>query len=104
MDYNELRKDTEIGVGIFELSKLEEDATREDLLLSILKDGKRRGELRLDVEYFPILKPMVNESGVEELPESSELRLHIVSAIIHIDNHTRRRGHCATYNSSGQGS
>jgi Ca2+-dependent lipid-binding protein len=72
MDYNEFRKDTELGASIFELSKLEEDATQEDLCLPILKDGKPRGELRFDVTYFPALKPNVNESGVLELPESSK--------------------------------
>ena len=40
----------------------------------ILKDGKQRGELLFDVAYFPVLKPQVNESGVEELPESSTFR------------------------------
>jgi Ca2+-dependent lipid-binding protein len=72
MDYNEFRKDTELGATIFELKKLEEDATQEDLCLPILKDGKTKGELRFDVSYFPVLKPHVNESGVEELPESSK--------------------------------
>jgi Ca2+-dependent lipid-binding protein len=79
MDYSELLKDTEIGSSIFELAKLNEDATQEDLSLPILKDGKQRGDLRFDVFYFPVLKPQVNESGVEELPESSECRLHVSS-------------------------
>jgi Ca2+-dependent lipid-binding protein len=71
MDYNEHRKDTELGATIFELSKLDEDATQEDLSFPILKDGKEKGDLRFDVSYFQVLKPQVNESGVEELPESS---------------------------------
>jgi len=71
MDYNEFRKDTEIGATVFELAKLNEDATQDDLSFPILKDGKQRGELRFDVAYFPVLKPQANESGVEELPESS---------------------------------
>ena len=72
MDYNEVRKDTEIGATLFELAKLDEDNTQEDLSLPILKDGKEKGELRFDVLYFPVLKPQVNQSGVDELPESSE--------------------------------
>lgn len=74
MDYNEFRKDTEIGAALFDLTKLNQDATQDNLSLSILKDGKQRGELRFDVTYFPVLKPQVNESGVEELPESSTFR------------------------------
>jgi Ca2+-dependent lipid-binding protein len=73
MDYNEHRKDTELGASMFELGKLSEDATQEDLSLPILKDGKEKGELRFDVSYFPVLMPQVGESGVEELPESSAL-------------------------------
>lgn len=57
---------------MFELSKLEEDATQEDLEAPILKDGKTRGDLRFDVSYFPVLKPVTNESGVEALPDSSK--------------------------------
>jgi Ca2+-dependent lipid-binding protein len=71
MDFNELLRDTEVGSTVFELAKLDEDATQENLSPPILKDGKQRGELRFDVLYFPVLKPQVNESGVEELPESS---------------------------------
>lgn len=74
MDYNEFRKDTEIGAAVFELAKLNEDDTQDDLSQPILKDGKQKGELRFDVAYFPVLKPQVNESGVEELPESSTFR------------------------------
>jgi Ca2+-dependent lipid-binding protein len=78
MDYNEFRKDTEIGTTLFELAKLNEDATHDDLSTPILKDGKQRGELRFDVAYFPVLKSQVNESGVEELPESSTFHFILI--------------------------
>ena len=101
MDYNDHRKDTELGASIFELGKLEEDATQEDLSLPILKDGKERGELRFDVSYFPVLKPQVNESGVEEQPESSAspsfFRVPSLICIL-----ASRRRHRAIYNSSSQ--
>ncbi|TFY64762.1 hypothetical protein EVG20_g5845 [Dentipellis fragilis] len=79
-DYNEHRKDTELGASTFELSKLVEDATQENLEIPILKDGKDRGELRFDVTYYPVLKPEMNASGVEELPES---RVGIVRLVVH---------------------
>ena len=102
MDYNEHRKDTELGASMFELGKLSEDATQEDLSVSILKDGKEKGELRFDVSYFPVLMPQVNESGVEELPESSTSPqfFHDLSLICNLAS---RRWHRAIYNSSGQG-
>jgi Ca2+-dependent lipid-binding protein len=104
MDYNEFRKDTEIGATAFELAKLNEDATQDDLSFPILKDGKQRGELRFDVSYFPVLKPQVNESGVEELPESSTFCFHRPDDIRYICNHDHRCGYREIHNSPGQGS
>ncbi|KAI0067953.1 tricalbin [Artomyces pyxidatus] len=80
LDYNEHRKDTELGAASFELSKLNEDAIQDGLEAHILKDGKERGELRFDISYFPVLAPQVNASGVEELPESS---VGIVRFVLH---------------------
>ena len=100
MDNNELLKDTEIGSSVFELAKLKEDATQEDLSLPILKDGKQRGELRFDVFYFPVLKPRANESGVEELPESSEFCLRPIFGPI--QNYACRCWHRAIHGPPGQ--
>ena len=93
MDYNEFRKDTEIGATTFELAKLNEDATQDDLSSPILKDGKQKGELRFDVSYFPVLKPQANESGVEELPESSKFCLHRFADLWYIRNDDCRCGY-----------
>ena len=101
MDFNEFLKDTEVGSTVFDLAKLKEDATQEDLSLPILKDGKQRGELRFDVFYFPVLKPRVDESGVEELPESSEFCPHC-PIFFPIQHCARRRGHRAIHNPPGQ--
>ena len=49
MDYNEHRKDSDLGSATFELSKLQEDATLEGLVASVKRDGKDRGEIRFDV-------------------------------------------------------
>jgi Ca2+-dependent lipid-binding protein len=102
MDYNEVRKDTEIGASVFELAKLDADATQEDLALPILKDGKQKGELRFDVLYFPVLKPQVNESGVEELPESSEFGVPCQFHLRRTYNNVCRCGHRAIHGSPGQ--
>lgn len=87
-DYNEHRKNTELGSVAFELGNLAEDATQDDLELPILKDGKEKGTLRFDVHYFPVLTPQVNESGVEELPDSStsrptEKHVHLLTVHLH---------------------
>ena len=71
-DYNEHRTDTDLGFATFDLSKLEADATHENLEQSILKDGKHRGTVRFDVNFYPVLKPEVDAGGVETLPDTSE--------------------------------
>jgi Ca2+-dependent lipid-binding protein len=69
-DYNDHRKDTPLGATTFDLEGLLEDATREGLELPVLKDGKDRGLMRFNVNYFPVLKPETVE-GKEIVPQTS---------------------------------
>ena len=74
-DYNDHRANTDLGFASFDLSVLEADATQEDLEAQILKDGKERGNIRFDVNFYPVLKPEVDAGGVEVLPETSKVHL-----------------------------
>ena len=56
-DYNDHRKDTLMGFTTFELSKLRDDASQEDIRSNLLSDGKENGELRYDVNYYPVVEP-----------------------------------------------
>jgi Ca2+-dependent lipid-binding protein len=49
MDYNEHRKDSNLGTATFALTKLREDAIQEGLTAPVTRDGKHKGELRFDV-------------------------------------------------------
>lgn len=72
-DYNDHRKNTELGAVIFDLSVLQQDATQEGLESPVLKDGKEKGTLRYDVSFYPVLKPTAVADGAEEeLPETSQ--------------------------------
>ena len=71
-DYNEHRANTDLGFATFDLTQLEADATQENIEQAILKDGKQRGTLRFDVNFYPVLKPEVDAGGVETLPDTSE--------------------------------
>ncbi len=72
MDYNDHRKDFNMGSASFDLSKLQEDATMEGLDAKVLKDGKERGEIRFDLSFYPVLKPQKIDGGKEEeLPDTS---------------------------------
>ncbi|EKM83486.1 hypothetical protein AGABI1DRAFT_88463 [Agaricus bisporus var. burnettii JB137-S8] len=67
-DYNDHRKNTLLGTSTFELSVLAEDSSHDGIISPLLKDGKDRGELRYDLEYYPVLEP---EEGSSDVPESS---------------------------------
>lgn len=70
MDYNEHRKDTNLGAATFDLLKLQDDASIESTKQPIYKDGKDRGELRFSISYYPVLKPEL-VGGQEVLPNTS---------------------------------
>ncbi|KAF8807280.1 transmembrane protein [Phlegmacium glaucopus] len=76
-DYNDVRKDTLLGSVEFPLSKLLDDQTHEDIVSTILQEGKDRGELRYDVNYFPVIEA---EEGKEEILDST---VGIVRLVIH---------------------
>ncbi|KAJ7169501.1 C2 domain-containing protein [Mycena filopes] len=66
-DYNDHRKNALLSSTSFELAQLQDDATREGIESSLIKDGKERGILRYDISYFPVIKP---EEGKEEVDTS----------------------------------
>lgn len=73
MDFNDHRPDTLLGSASFVLEVLEHDATQEDISRAILKDGHDRGELRFDVNFYPIVSPSKTSEGtVQKLPETSK--------------------------------
>ncbi len=66
-DYNDHRKDTLMSSASFPFSKLIDDQTHENLTSPLLKEGKTRGELRYDINFFPCIEP---EEGKEEILDS----------------------------------
>lgn len=72
-DYNDHRKDTDLGLATFDLKSLQEDAEQEDLVSDVLLQGKPRGTVKFDLKFFPVMKPAKAPDGTEEpLPESSK--------------------------------
>jgi len=69
-DYNDHRKNTELGISTFDLSKLAEDATQEGNMVSILRENKEKGQLRFDLSFYPVLKPEIDQGGIEHMPET----------------------------------
>ena len=72
IDYNDRRKDQAIGSAVFDLKSLNDDAEQEDLTAPVMLEGKQRGLVKVDLKFFPVMKPNKLADGTEEpLPESS---------------------------------
>ena len=71
-DYNEYRKDKELGTATFALDRLEQVTEHENLRLEVMANGKARGIVQADVRFFPVLEGRKLEDGQEEqAPESN---------------------------------
>ncbi|RUS23038.1 hypothetical protein BC937DRAFT_93080 [Endogone sp. FLAS-F59071] len=73
MDKNTSRKDKSMGIANFDLKSIADGETiQEGLALSILRNGKAIGELKLDMRYFPVSQPKKLEDGtIEPAAESN---------------------------------
>ncbi|CRK24512.1 hypothetical protein BN1723_013335 [Verticillium longisporum] len=70
-DYNDFRKHKELGVASFPLDQVEELNVHENERLDIFADGKNRGQVSIDVRFFPVLESTKLEDGSEEPPPES---------------------------------
>jgi Ca2+-dependent lipid-binding protein len=67
-DYNDLRKDRELGAAAFALEPLGREPEHENLQLDILDRGRSRGTLHADVRYYPVLSGRRLANGQTEPP------------------------------------
>ena len=71
-DWNEYRKDKELGIATFPLEHLEKDNENENMSLEVMANGRAHGALQADVRYFPVLAGVKNPDGTEgPVPESN---------------------------------
>jgi Ca2+-dependent lipid-binding protein len=71
-DFNEIRKDKELGIASFPLEKLREDPEQENLTLPVISNGKPKGQISFDVRFFPVLEGRTLDDGTKEpAPESN---------------------------------
>ena len=71
-DWNEFRKDKELGTATFPLDQLESIMEHENLQLEVLGNGKNRGIVQADIRFFPVLEGMKQEDGtMGPAPESN---------------------------------
>ncbi|KAI2792008.1 hypothetical protein POX_b02040 [Penicillium oxalicum] len=67
-DWNEYRKDKELGTAAFPLSKLEEEPSHEGIYLEVMASGRHRGTIQADIRFFPVLEGGQLESGETQPP------------------------------------
>ncbi|KAK8019922.1 hypothetical protein PG990_005060 [Apiospora arundinis] len=71
-DYNEIRKDKELGIASFQLDQLEDMNVFENERLEVMSNGKARGVVSADVRFFPVLEETTLPDGkVEPPPETN---------------------------------
>lgn len=70
-DYNEFRKDKELGTATFALDQLEQATEHENLRLEVMANGKPRGIIQANVNFFPVLEGRKLEDGSTEAPPES---------------------------------
>jgi Ca2+-dependent lipid-binding protein len=70
-DYNEIRKDKELGIATFPLERLRDIPEHDNEQLEVISNGKPRGILAADVRFFPVLEGGKNAEGKPEPPPES---------------------------------
>ncbi|KAI1409693.1 tricalbin [Hypoxylon sp. FL1857] len=70
-DYNDFRKDKELGVASFPLDRVEEFDVYENERLEVIAHGKARGVVNADIRFFPVLEPTEHDGKEEPPPETN---------------------------------
>lgn len=70
-DYNEFRKDKDLGSASFPLERVQSITEHENESLEVLAGGKSRGAISADFRFFPVLEGRVLEDGTKEPPPES---------------------------------
>ncbi|KAK5165778.1 Tricalbin-2 [Saxophila tyrrhenica] len=70
-DYNEYRKDKELGAATFNLEQIETDPEHENQQLEVIANGRPRGVVQCDIRFFPVLEGQKVEGGPDVPPPES---------------------------------
>ena len=70
-DFNDYRKDKELGMATFPLDKLESDDEYSNEALPLMLNGRARGQIQCDIRFFPVLEGTKLQDGTVEPPPES---------------------------------
>ncbi|RLV94578.1 Tricalbin-1 [Spathaspora sp. JA1] len=68
VDFNEFRKDREVGVILFDLEGCVDNPKQPNLTAPFLRNNKPVGELNFSIHYMPTLEPIKQADGATEPP------------------------------------
>ncbi|WPH00738.1 Hypothetical protein R9X50_00356800 [Acrodontium crateriforme] len=71
-DYNEFRKDKELGTCTFNLEQLETQTEHTNQQLTVVANGRERGVVQADIRFFPVLEGRKLADGTQEPPPESQ--------------------------------
>lgn len=71
-DFNEYRKDKQLGVATFALERLEHETVHENMQIEVMEGGKPRGVINCDVRFFPVIEgEKLPDGTASAVPESN---------------------------------
>lgn len=71
-DWNEFRKDKDLGTATFTLDHFEKETVAENLQLEVMSNGRARGLIEVDIRYFAVLGGAKLPDGtLTPVPESN---------------------------------
>jgi Ca2+-dependent lipid-binding protein len=70
-DFNEFRKDKELGTATLALDQVEQENEHENLQLEVMASGRARGLIQADIRFFPVMEGRELEDGTKEPPPES---------------------------------
>lgn len=70
-DYNEFRKDKELGTATFDLEQLTKEQEYANQNLEVIANGRPRGTVQCDIRFFPVIEGKKLDDGTEIPPPES---------------------------------
>ncbi|KAF8463160.1 C2 domain-containing protein [Kalaharituber pfeilii] len=67
-DFNDFRKDKELGSASFDMKQLEENPEHENVSLPIMVGTKQKGQIVCDIKFFPVLEEVKLDNGTVQPP------------------------------------
>lgn len=64
-DYNEMTKHKPLGTAKFSLATLEDNPKQEDVTLSVIYEGKPRGEIKIGTTWYPVVEATEHDPAPE---------------------------------------